>query len=178
MSVTLFVSGAYLENRLTNFNHITHTWSPHALDVPFGVYAPLKGKRRSKKVVTCHVVSGAYLEKSSTDFNRITQTWSPHAQDVPFVMHNLFEGQRRSIDGCNLSCRFRSISRKPLNEFQPYYTHMIPICPRCACRGARPSRRSNEGQSRLWLGISFPEHISKTAKRISTILHTHEPHKP
>jgi hypothetical protein len=36
----------------------------------------------------------------------------------------------------------------------------------------------NEGQRRLRLGISFPEHISKTAKPITTILHTHDPHMP
>jgi hypothetical protein len=52
------------------------------------------------------------------------------------------------------------------------YTHMIPTCPRRAFWGVRPSWRSKEGQRRLILGISFPEHISKT------ILHTHDPYMP
>jgi hypothetical protein len=80
------VSGAYLEKCLTHFSHITHTWSPHGLDVPFGVYNPLKVKR-SKKVATCHVVSGAYLENCSMDFN--------HALDAHFGVHNPLNVKRR-----------------------------------------------------------------------------------
>jgi hypothetical protein len=47
--------------------------------------------------------------------------------------------------------RFRNISRKPQKLFQPYYTHMIPTCPRCACWGVRPS----EGQKKVEEGLNL-----------------------
>jgi hypothetical protein len=57
---------------------------------------------------------------------------------------------------CRNTLRFWSISRKPLNGFQPYYTHMIPKCPRCAFWDVRLSEgqnkaniRSKEGRRRL-----------------------------
>jgi hypothetical protein len=105
----------------------------------------LKGNEGQKKVLTWYVVSGAYLEKRSTDFNHISYTWSPHALDVPFGMHNLLEGQPRSKEGYNLSCRFRSISRKPPDGSQPYYTHMFPFW------GVRPS----EGQKKVEEGCNL-----------------------
>jgi hypothetical protein len=61
------------------------------------------------------------------------------------------ECQKKVEEGCNLSCRFRSISRKPFNGFQPYYTHMIPTCPRCAFWGVRPS----EGQTKVGEGCNL-----------------------
>jgi hypothetical protein len=80
------VSGAYLENHPTDVNHITHTWSPHALDVPIGLYDFLKVNTRSKKVVTCHVVYGVYLEKRSTDYNAVYfLNYSAQSISMPFT---------------------------------------------------------------------------------------------
>jgi hypothetical protein len=90
------VSGAYLEKRSMDFNHITHTWSPHDLDVPFGVHDPLKVKRRSKKVVTCHVISGAYLENRQTDFNHITHR-IPTCPRCAFWGEQPSEGQKKVV---------------------------------------------------------------------------------
>jgi hypothetical protein len=50
------------------------------------------------------------------------------------------KGQKKVEEGCNLSCKFWSIYRKPPNGFQPYYTHMIPTCRRCVFWGAQPSK--------------------------------------
>jgi hypothetical protein len=102
-------------------------------------------------VRTSHFVSGAYLENRSTDFNHITHTWSPHTIDVPVGMHDLLEGQRRSNEGCNLSCRFRSISQKPLNGCQPNYAYMIPasMCLLGVYDPLNVKRRCKEGWRRL-----------------------------
>jgi uncharacterized surface protein with fasciclin (FAS1) repeats len=128
-----------------------------------------KVKRRSKKVVTCHVVSGAYLEKCLTDFNNITHTWSPHDLYVPFGMHNLLEGQQRSKEGYNLSCRFRSISRKPPDVFQPYYTHMIPTCRRCAFSVVRPSEGKKKAKKVVTCHVVYGVYLEKRSTDFNAV---------
>ncbi len=155
--------------------------------MPFGVHDLIEGERRSKGGQGRLLLSISFLEhisKTAQQILPILHTYDIHMTYMCLlVCVRICEGQpkvkRRSKKAVTChTFRFRSISRKPLNGLQPYYTHMIPTCPRCAFWGVRPSWRSKEGQRRLRLGISFPEHISKTAKRITTILHTHDPHMP
>jgi hypothetical protein len=64
---------------------------------------------------------------------------------------DLPEGQRWSKEGYNVSCRFRNISREVPNGFQPYYTHTIPTCPRCAFWSVRHSA----GQKKVEEGCNW-----------------------
>jgi hypothetical protein len=81
-----FVSGAYLENLSTDFNHITHISSPYTLDVPLGVDDLNEGQKKVQEGCECCDLVNHFLFRFLYIYRKLLNIFQPYYM---YILHDI-----------------------------------------------------------------------------------------